>query len=412
MDLHSAADVILSLSHDNHSAGPSLQPQPLSCNTVITTTELRGGNVVDSNPRVTRISQLLCADETAATEVVETHQTNPFSSNYGCLVSATTATAPQNSVPVKPVVATSISTTCAQIYLEPLTLRSTPSNPEQFYHQKYLNDSSTFPSSGLHKLSASQPTSSTVSPVTPFQTPATTVIPSGSLPAMPSACAVIGRDAGSSATTATNSPAVNVQIMSHAGIDAPLRATNNSRNLDRRKDTEYGRGHSVINHPSRIVEECSVAHAESERSWPSGAQPRKYYTNPSPSAHCHCCARSTTARSVPFVTCSRLSDGLCRKVICVKCFARFSWDWNAASENPSWTCTHCRNSCPERSQCFIYSRVNRRRIAKSRKSRFSSHANAKPDVMHLGTRDVIELSVMAPTPRIVNNLTHYSEIRH
>jgi hypothetical protein len=91
---------------------------------------------------------------------------------------------------------------------------------------------------------------------------------------------------------------------------------------------------------------------------------QKYYANAAPSAHCHCCAR--TSRTALFMVCSRLRDGLCRKVICSKCFAKNGWNWQEAAQDNSWTCTHCRDACPKGgSQCFIYARVNRRRIKKS-----------------------------------------------
>lgn len=89
----------------------------------------------------------------------------------------------------------------------------------------------------------------------------------------------------------------------------------------------------------------------------------KFYQNAAPSSHCHVCAR--TAAAVRFAVCARLAVGLCRKVACDKCFARFGWDWAAAVGDPSWTCPHCRGACPPgRSQCFIYARVNRRRETK------------------------------------------------
>jgi hypothetical protein len=91
---------------------------------------------------------------------------------------------------------------------------------------------------------------------------------------------------------------------------------------------------------------------------------KKYYANATPSAHCHCCAR--TSRSALFMVCSRLREGLCRKVICNKCFLKNGWNWQEATQDKNWTCTHCRDSCPKGgSQCFIYSRVNQRRIKKS-----------------------------------------------
>jgi hypothetical protein len=99
---------------------------------------------------------------------------------------------------------------------------------------------------------------------------------------------------------------------------------------------------------------------------------KKYYANATPSAHCHCCAR--TSRSALFMVCTRLRDGLCRKVICNKCFLKNGWNWQEAAQDKNWTCTHCRDACPKGgSQCFIYSRVNQRRIKKS--DRLSAASN-------------------------------------
>lgn len=87
---------------------------------------------------------------------------------------------------------------------------------------------------------------------------------------------------------------------------------------------------------------------------------KKYYSNPTPSSHCHVCAR--TSKAVKIAVCARIAEGLCRKVTCFKCFVRFGWDWEEAMRGGNWVCVHCRGVCPEgRSQCYIYSRVNSKR---------------------------------------------------
>lgn len=109
---------------------------------------------------------------------------------------------------------------------------------------------------------------------------------------------------------------------------------------------------------------------------PLPARRVKFYQNAAPSSHCHVCAR--TANNVRFAVCARLAVGLCRKVTCNKCFARFGWDWSAAISNPSWICPHCRGTCPPgRSQCFIYARVNRRRETKRAARAAAAEAAAK-----------------------------------
>lgn len=95
---------------------------------------------------------------------------------------------------------------------------------------------------------------------------------------------------------------------------------------------------------------------------------KKYYSNPTPSSHCHVCAR--TSKAVKFAICARISEGLCRKVTCYKCFLKFGWDWEAAVNSKTWLCVHCRGVCPEgRSQCYIYSRVNSKRESKRKRGK-------------------------------------------
>uniref|UniRef100_A0A7S1TIE4 Zinc-finger domain-containing protein n=1 Tax=Compsopogon caeruleus TaxID=31354 RepID=A0A7S1TIE4_9RHOD len=86
----------------------------------------------------------------------------------------------------------------------------------------------------------------------------------------------------------------------------------------------------------------------------------KKYFKRIPSHHCHICRRS--ALMIPTVVCLNIRGGLCRKVVCQKCFETYQWDFeSAAKEDSGWLCTHCREVCPPRAQCFIYQRVNTRR---------------------------------------------------
>lgn len=117
---------------------------------------------------------------------------------------------------------------------------------------------------------------------------------------------------------------------------------------------------------------------------------RKHYANAKPSAHCHVCAR--TSKRVRFRACANVARGVCRKVVCEKCFARFGWDWSAAAEDKEWTCTHCRGQCPPgKSQCFIYARVNRRRESVRVRRARADGAGAKP-------KAVAETRVQPPLP--------------
>ncbi len=90
----------------------------------------------------------------------------------------------------------------------------------------------------------------------------------------------------------------------------------------------------------------------------------------SPSRFCHVCVRPATRFG--FLLCLNISAGTCRKVVCKRCFEEFNWDWHAAANNPSWACSHCSGTCPERASCFTYDKWN-----KKRKTRPSSGAQNK-----------------------------------
>eukprot|EP00178_Gracilaria_changii_P015470 TRINITY_DN432_c0_g1_i2.p1 TRINITY_DN432_c0_g1~~TRINITY_DN432_c0_g1_i2.p1 ORF type:complete len:218 (+),score=29.50 TRINITY_DN432_c0_g1_i2:376-1029(+) len=58
------------------------------------------------------------------------------------------------------------------------------------------------------------------------------------------------------------------------------------------------------------------------------------------SRFCHICLRR--AEKVPMAACSRLQQHACRKVVCVRCFDTFGWDWHSATQRGSrWQCPHC-----------------------------------------------------------------------
>lgn len=78
-----------------------------------------------------------------------------------------------------------------------------------------------------------------------------------------------------------------------------------------------------------------------------------------PSQYCHVCLGKSS--KVTVLACSNHARNVCRKVICYKCFITQGWDWDAALSDAEWTCCHCRNACPDRAQCNVYSKTNRRR---------------------------------------------------
>ncbi len=87
----------------------------------------------------------------------------------------------------------------------------------------------------------------------------------------------------------------------------------------------------------------------------------KTYTKPVASRFCHICSR-TPRRGHSAAVCSRMAQGLCRKIVCEQCFREQGWDFEATQQNPSsWRCPHCTDTCPARSQCHIYNRINARR---------------------------------------------------
>lgn len=85
------------------------------------------------------------------------------------------------------------------------------------------------------------------------------------------------------------------------------------------------------------------------------------FDKPIPSRFCHVCSR--TPKNVRLAVCSKIKEGICRKVICEKCFDEFGYgDFEAALETgtSSWCCPHCSDKCPDRAQCRTYQRINDR----------------------------------------------------
>jgi len=96
-------------------------------------------------------------------------------------------------------------------------------------------------------------------------------------------------------------------------------------------------------------------------SLPLQSEPRLPVSRFLPSEHCHVCTRQRSD-VLEAAACGGVQDGTCRKVICIKCFRRYGWDWEAALlEKSRWRCSHCRNVCPDQSQCHAYRKTNERR---------------------------------------------------
>ncbi len=79
----------------------------------------------------------------------------------------------------------------------------------------------------------------------------------------------------------------------------------------------------------------------------------------SPSRFCHICVRPRSR--FRFLLCLNISTGTCRKVVRKRCLQDFNRDWHAAANNPSWACSHCAGTCPERASCFTYNKWNKKR---------------------------------------------------
>lgn len=87
----------------------------------------------------------------------------------------------------------------------------------------------------------------------------------------------------------------------------------------------------------------------------------KTYSKPVASRFCHICSRMPR-RGQGSAICKRISEGLCRKIVCEQCIREQGWDFDAIKKDHSgWLCPHCADICPSRSQCHIYNRINARR---------------------------------------------------
>lgn len=96
----------------------------------------------------------------------------------------------------------------------------------------------------------------------------------------------------------------------------------------------------------------------------------KQWKRPTPSKFCHVCGRKS--HTVQVVVCSRIEDGMCRKVVCKYCMEKYEWDVEVLSneiKRKSWICPHCTNGCVAKAQCNTYGKTNYKRHLKLRKRR-------------------------------------------
>lgn len=111
----------------------------------------------------------------------------------------------------------------------------------------------------------------------------------------------------------------------------------------------------------------------------------KHYKRPTASKFCHICARKSS--NVAVAVCSRIEQGLCRKVVCEYCFEKYGWDREALDvakrmqekegrdvgpckgRKRAWECPHCRGQCVAKAQCNTYGKINYKRHLKLRRKR-------------------------------------------
>jgi len=62
------------------------------------------------------------------------------------------------------------------------------------------------------------------------------------------------------------------------------------------------------------------------------------------------------------VVCANARFGVCKKIVCAKCFVKHGWAW--PEDGREIKCTHCAGACPSKARCFVYSRHNAKRKGK------------------------------------------------
>lgn len=116
-----------------------------------------------------------------------------------------------------------------------------------------------------------------------------------------------------------------------------------------------------------------------------GKQKPKHYKKPTASKFCHICGRKSC--KVTMAVCSRIEEGLCRKVICEHCFTKYNYDRRVIEEakrirakggkdadvikqrKTYWECPHCTGKCVPKAQCNTYGKTNYKRHLKLRSRR-------------------------------------------
>lgn len=96
----------------------------------------------------------------------------------------------------------------------------------------------------------------------------------------------------------------------------------------------------------------------------------KQYKRPTPSKFCHVCGRKS--ENIQVAVCSRIEQGMCRKVVCKCCFGKYGWDEDVLHDEAKrrkWSCPHCEGRCVSKAQCNTYGKTNYKRHLKLRRRR-------------------------------------------
>lgn len=143
---------------------------------------------------------------------------------------------------------------------------------------------------------------------------------------------------------------------SSAGTSFPLIGKSSGKG----KGAKKGKGRGPGRIPKRSASgEYEVTEAEAALLLmkPKKCRKKAKFDSPVASRFCHICSR--TPKNVRLAVCKKICDGVCRKVICEKCFVDYQYgNFEEAITFKEWLCPHCSGICPKRAQCGTYSRIN------------------------------------------------------
>lgn len=169
-----------------------------------------------------------------------------------------------------------------------------------------------------------------------------------------------------------------------------------------------------FNAPSPVVSKCEAVRAVQSTKEPyvdaisspvglrgkSKMRKTKTYARAVASQFCHICSRRPR-RGHRVLTCRRLQQGMCRKIVCERCAVEEGWSLDNASssdlQSQDWLCPHCTGECPPRSQCHVYNRVNARRKSSSTANESQSTV-PPPSTMNIESRVDSTVADLQPVP--------------